>query len=179
MGNNNSQSNIDSNILDNVLTQETFKQLITVKCNRLQLQDIITNTNKVIKIYICDNSNSNDKYYVAHLKTVNLGPPSFGHIFWGYFVYHEYFVYGFDIYEYSKINEDYKKLYKKNYYICNIKTRNGYNMSHDFETILNVIKQMCYEKQKIEPEQKIEPKQKIEPRRSLRLMKKSETNAKK
>jgi len=172
MGNNNSQSNINLNILDNVLTQETFEQLINVKYKRLQLQDIIANTNKVIKIYICDKSNSNDKYYVAHLKTFNLGPPSFGHIFWGYFVYHEYFVYGFDIYEYSKIDEVYKKIYKKNYHICNIKTRNGYNMSHDFETILNVIKKMYAEKKKIEYSEK----QKIEPRRSLRLMKKSEIN---
>lgn len=144
MGNGGSQINNYENILDTILSQELFEQLIQDKSDRLKIHELVAKKNKEIKIYICQNDSNKNLYYVAHFTTIDLGLPSFGHLIWSPLVYHEHWVYGFNIYEYNKIDKSHTKIYLKKFHQCNINTRKGYNMSHDLQTNLDIIKNLKY-----------------------------------
>jgi hypothetical protein len=133
------KSKIDVN-LDNILSKEVFEDLIQCPKKREELHKLVIKTGKIIKVYICPHPKIVNRYYVAEFFTKDLGPPSIGHIVWAFCVYHEHWVYGVNIYEYYE--NPIKKLVKKNIncYICDLKTRPGYNMSNDFITIFNIIK---------------------------------------
>lgn len=125
----------------------------------------MANTNKYAVIYICDKETEEDRkdevyienceidsicadyanrYYVAKLKTARQGYyTDFASVLVDN--YHTIFSYGFDIYEYHKLDKNYKKLMIENYYFCDIKERTekfGTDMSNDLLTIFNVIKSL-------------------------------------
>ena len=142
---------IGSIMLENyILPKNIFETIIQNKNTRLELHNYyksinsdlrmnrLRNTN--IKVYICDDSDNTNKYYIA-LFTMNFfEPPSIAHIIWYNQVYHEFCSYGFDIYSCDKNDKNDMKLIIQNYNIVNPNTRPVYNMSYDFITNFNIIK---------------------------------------
>ncbi len=151
----------DFNFPEHVLSHQEFSDLI--QNNKKKYHDHMANTNKYATIFICDKETDEDRmdkeyienceidsicadyvnrYYVAQLKTVKQDCYSdFSSVL--HDNYHTIWSYGFDVYEYHKLNKDYKKLMVENYYFCDIKERTkkfGTHMSNDLSTILDVIK---------------------------------------
>lgn len=150
------------NIKNNVLTQNQFNEII--QTNKKLFHEQMLKANIWAKIFICEKETDEDRadpgyiencevdeicddyknrYYVAQLKTKQTAnPQSIADLIWQPIVYHEYWAYGFDIYEYHKTNPSHKKLILKDYFVCEYLDRKGYNMSNDFEILLSLIQKL-------------------------------------
>ena len=170
MGQSNSVNYIEQyNIKDNVLTQDQFYEIIKLdengKSKKKLFHEQMLKANIWAKIFICPKETDKDRadpdyienceideicddyknrYYVAHLSTKQVAQPnSIADLIWMPIIYHKFWAYVLDIYEYHKLDSSYKKLVLKDYYVCdNVIDRKGYNMSNDLDTIFNVIKKL-------------------------------------
>lgn len=144
MGQRQSQSTTNTNILNTVLSPETFENLLHDNYSRIQLHNMAYKANKPIKVFLCNNPVDTNVYYGIEFVCINLGPPSVGHLLWAYFVYHEYWTYGFHIYEYNTTTQE-KQYVIKNLSVSHPSTRPGYHISNDFVTNYNVVKTFQFE----------------------------------
>ncbi len=151
------------NFPEYVLSHQEFNDLI--QNEKKNFHNYMAKKNKYAVIYICDKETDEDRldeayienceidsicadyvnrYYVAQLKTSRQGYYSdFTSVLQDN--YHTIWSYGFDIYEYHKVNKDYKRLIVKDYYFCDIKERTknlGTHISNDLLTILQIIKSL-------------------------------------
>lgn len=153
-------------IPDHVLSQEEFARLVSNKSTFRPLHNCMVKNNKYIKIFICNKETDEDRldsdyldncecddvcgdyvnqYYIAELKTKRTScHPAVGNMIWD--GYHGEWSYGFDIYEYHKLDPNYKKLFLSDYYFCDVDERMGcygsIHMAHDLHTILGMIKSL-------------------------------------
>ncbi len=149
-----------------VLTQDEFANLISNNTTIKQLHNYMAKNNKYVKIYICDKETDEDRldpdyldncevddicadyvnrFYVAQLKTKRTScHPAIGNMIWD--GYHGEWSYGFDIYEYHKLDPNHKKLFLSDYYFCDVSARlsayNSIHMAHDLNTINQMIKSL-------------------------------------
>ncbi len=162
MGQSNNSSMM-GNLPEHVLSQQEFGDLIQNTRRKTAFHDQMVKNNKYPVIFICDKETDEDRmdegykenceidsisadyvnrYYVAQLKTVRRKHYSdFSSLL--HDNYHTNWSYGFDVYEYHKLDSNYKRLMVKDYYFCDIQERTknfGTHMSNDLITILQIIK---------------------------------------
>jgi hypothetical protein len=166
MGQSNSSKKNNFLLPTHVLSHDEFNDLINNNVTKRQLHNYMAENNKYVKIFICDRETDEDRldpdyldncevddicadyvnrYYMAELKTKRTScHPAVANMIWD--GYHGEWSYGFDIYECHKIDKDYKKLFLKDYYFCDVDKRlsqyKTIHMSNDLNTILNVIKSL-------------------------------------
>ncbi len=145
---------------EHVLSQEEFYNLITT--SKKELHNYMSSNDEYIKVFICDKETAEDRnepgylencefdeicydyknrYYVAQLKTTKTGYNlSIANLIW--YGYHEVWSYAFDIYEMHRVDKNYKKLFIKDFFVCEINNRSEIWMYNDFINIYNNIKSL-------------------------------------
>lgn len=147
--------------LNKIMSQVEFEKIIMDKDVRKGFHRQMVKENKWGKIYICERISDEEKsdpdfiencevddicesylnqYYVAQLKTIQKRfAISIADAVHGY---HFEWAYGFDIYEYDRLNPNHKRLVLTNYHVCDYYKRETYHMSDDFIVIFDIIKKL-------------------------------------
>lgn len=145
---------------DNVWSGQEFAQIINNEQSKAKLHNQMVRTDKYPKIFICEKETEEDRadpvyrenceiddicanyhnqFYVGKLKTVRVdSPDSVGDIIWMDQVYHKYWAYGLDIYEYDRSKPEYKKLVVSEYYLGSVDKRKDYHMANDLIEICSI-----------------------------------------